>query len=428
MAPPLIRIVALCLLAACFVSVASAQETRAEQIQRQREATFQTPIEPDTDKVEEAIAWANKHGIFTIFSRGWKGITPTIGGMINGSGIAGGLQLLRTDLWDAGAVFRSSARVSTHGYQLFDLELGIPGLLDDHAYLDFYARRRNYSQVAYYGPGPDSRRTGRSNYRLEDASFDISTGIRPMNRVRLGVAGGYLLMNTGPGTDERFALTDRIYNPSQTPGLDMQSNFLRGGVLGHLDLRDSPYGPRSGGQYYGRFDYYDDRSLERFSFRRLTAEAQQFVPLFNKKRVIALRGKTMLSYPGPGQRVPFYLQPSLGAADDLRGFRPFRFYDNNSFVMNAEWRWEILSSVEGALFVDAGKVFPRPGQLNFKRLEKSYGGGLRFRAPITGALVLRLDVAASREGVQFWFVFNDIFAAPQIRTGRELSPPPGRLP
>ena len=96
--------------------------------------------------------------------------------------------------------------------------------------------------------------------------------------------------------------------------------------------------------------------------------------------------------------------------------------------MNGEWRWEVLSSVEGALFIDAGKVFPRPGSLNFKHLEKSYGGGLRFRAPSTGALVMRMDVAASREGVQFWFVFNDIFAAPHVRTGRELSPPPGRLP
>ena len=122
------------------------------------------------------------------------------------------------------------------------------------------------------------------------------------------------------------------------------------------------------------------------------------------------------------------MQPSLGAADDLRGFRPFRFYDDNTFIMNGEWRWEVLSSVEGALFIDAGKVFPRPGSLNFKHLEKSYGGGLRFRAPSTGALVMRMDVAASREGVQFWFVFNDIFAAPQVRTGRELSPPPGRLP
>jgi hypothetical protein len=87
-----------------------------------------------------------------------------------------------------------------------------------------------------------------------------------------------------------------------------------------------------------------------------------------------------------------------------------------------------MTSVEGALFADAGKVFPRPGLVNFKGLQKSFGGGLRFRAPMTGAMIFRIDVAASREGVQVWFVFNDIFSAPQLRTGRELSPPSGRLP
>jgi outer membrane protein assembly factor BamA len=413
----------------CFTSAVSAQQprTRTEEIQQQRDAVFKAPTEPDTDKVEEALAWANEHGLVSLFSVGFNGLTPTIGGLNNGSGLAGGIQFLRPDLRGGRFVFRSSARVSSNLFQLYDLEIGLPRLMKDRAYADFYVRHRNYPQVAYYGPGPDSRKEGRSSYRLEDTSYDLSIGLRS-RQLRLGVAGGYLQMNTGPGTDSRFISSEKVYGPQQAPGIDNQTDFLRGGIVAHLDLRDSPYGPRAGGQYYGRFDYYKDRELGQFSFRRLTAEAQQFLPLFNKKRVIAGRAKTILSYPASGQRTPFYLQPSLGASDDLRGFRPFRFYDNNSFVMNAEWRWEILSGVEGALFADAGKVFSRPGNLNFKHLEKSYGGGLRFRAPMTGALVLRMDVAASREGVQFWFVFNDLFAAPQIRTGRELSPPPGRLP
>ena len=348
--------------------------------------------------------------------------------MVNGSGFAAGLQFLRADLRDGGFIIRSSARISTRQYQLFDAEAGLPQLLSDHAYMDVYVRYRNYPQTPYYGPGPLSFKTGRSNYRLEDTSADLSAGLKPYRRLRLGITGGYLQANVGPGTSHEIISAERIYTPQQTPGIDIQSDFLRGGVVADADFRDNSYGPKAGGHYYGRFDYYDDRSVERFSFRRLTAEVQQFLPLFNKKRVLAARAKTTLSYPGPRQRVPFYLQTTLGGADDLRGFRPYRFYDDNSFILNGEWRWEILSDVEGALFVDAGKVFPRPGGLNFARLEKSYGGGLRFRTPTTGAMVMRIDVAASREGVQFWSVFNDVFAAPQIRTGRELSPPPGRLP
>jgi outer membrane protein assembly factor BamA len=400
--------------------------TRALQIEQQRLTAYKSPIEPDTDKVEDAIKWASDHRLLQVFS--YKGFTPIIGGLVNGSGIAFGLQFLRQDLLNGNLVMRSSARITTRQYQLFDFETGLPRLAKDHLYFDFYARHRNYAQVAYYGPGPDSSKKGRSNYRLEDTSFDFSAGVKPFSRLRLGVTAGELMMNVGPGTDKRFVSAEKLYSPFQTPGIDVQSNFHRAGVLAHLDLRDNPYGPRAGGQYYAKFDIYDDQTWNRFTFRRLTAEAQQFFPLFNKKRVIVVRGKTTLSYANAGQQIPFYLQPSLGAADDLRGFRPFRYYDNNNFVLNAEWRWEILSGVDGALFADAGKVFARPGQLNFTRLQKSYGGGLRFRAPGSGAMVMRLDVGFSREGVQMWFVFNDIFAAPQVRTGRELSPPPGRLP
>ena len=133
-------------------------------------------------------------------------------------------------------------------------------------------------------------------------------------------------------------------------GLNRETDFLRGGGIAHVDFRDNPYGPRSGGQYYMRFDYNHDRFGRGFTFRRLTAEAQQLIPMFNRKRVIALRAKTQMSFENPGQRVPFYMQPSLGGSDDLRGFRPFRFYDNNSIVYNAEWRWEVTSGAEAALF------------------------------------------------------------------------------
>jgi outer membrane protein assembly factor BamA len=244
----------------------------------------------------------------------------------------------------------------------------------------------------------------------------------------MALVGGYYRPNVGPGTSGAVISAERIYSPQQAPGIDRQTDFWRGGALIQADYRDNPYGPRSGGQYYARFDYYRDRRNIGHDFRRLTAEVQQFLPLFNKKRVIAARVRSLMSFENPNQRVPFYLQPSLGGWDDLRGFRPFRFYDNNSLAATAEWRWEVASGVDAALFVDAGKVAPRPGLLNFRGIEKSYGGGFRFRAPVSGAVFARLDAAVSRESVTVALIFSDIFAAPAIRTGRELSPPPGRLP
>lgn len=402
--------------------------SRSEAIQLERDTTFRTPVPPDTDPVERTVVWLYDKHIIQFFTSGWKGISPTAGGMIDYSGVPLGMQFLRSDLLNGNMILRSSARLSTRGYQLYDFETGLPRLAHDRMYVDLYIRHRNYPMVDYYGPGRESTRGGRTNYRLEDSQADLHIGVRPVRWLRAGFAGGYYRANVGHGTAAGVTSTEALFTPAQTPGVDRQTDFWRGGPIIHVDYRDNPYGPRSGGQYYGRLDYFLDRQNLGFTFRRVTGEVQQFIPLFNKKRVIALRAKTLLTLENPGQRVPFYLQPTLGGSDDLRGYRPFRFYDNNALIYNAEWRWEVMSYVNAAAFFDAGKVFRRPGELSFRHILTSYGAGLRFRAPVSGAVIGRLDFGVSREGWQMYVTFSDLFATPQIRTGRELSPPTSRLP
>ncbi|NLT68133.1 MAG: BamA/TamA family outer membrane protein [Acidobacteria bacterium] len=108
-----------------------------------------------------------------------------------------------------------------------------------------------------------------------------------------------------------------------------------------------------------------------------------------------------------GQRVPFFLQPSVGGSDDLRGFRPYRFTGPNAVVYNAEYRWEIFSGLDGALFVDAGKVMSRAGHLAFSDMEVSPGFGFRFNA--RNRTFMRVDVGFSHEGTAVWLKFNDPF-------------------
>jgi outer membrane translocation and assembly module TamA len=76
-------------------------------------------------------------------------------------------------------------------------------------------------------------------------------------------------------------------------------------------------------------------------------------------------------------------------------------------VLNAEYRWEVFSGLDGAIFADAGKVFPRRGMLNFGNLESDVGFGLRFNA--RNATAIRIDVGFSHEGFQVWLKFNDVF-------------------
>ena len=108
-----------------------------------------------------------------------------------------------------------------------------------------------------------------------------------------------------------------------------------------------------------------------------------------------------------GHDVPFYLQPTLGGAKDLRGFREFRFQDQNSLLLGAEYRWEAWWALDAALFVDAGTVAHARRDLSLGDMEASYGLGLRFHS--NRAFVARLDLAFSREGFVPLLRFDHVF-------------------
>jgi outer membrane protein assembly factor BamA len=153
----------------------------------------------------------------------------------------------------------------------------------------------------------------------------------------------------------------------------------------------------------GHWDY----TWHRYSFQRVQLAAEHYIPFWNQKRVIALRAKTDLSYVSTINQVPFYLQPTLGGPDDLRGFQRWRYYDNNASVANLEYRWEVSSMLDMAVFADAGNVFARPGLIGFRGIKKDIGLG--FRLKTRDAVFMRLDAGVSKEGVQVWFVFSNIF-------------------
>lgn len=382
-------------------------ETRAEQIQaaRKRKATA---LKPEvTSGTERFFVAFKEKRILERISYGIGGLRARIGGLVTGSGFAAGPEYFRDDLLDGRVVFRATTQFSTRLYQLYDVELTLPRLANGRAFASLQATHRNYPQMNYYGPGPDSEKTGRSNYRLEDTRSGVTAGVRPFRFTRFGVTGHALQVNVGPGTDPRFISTDGQFSGLQTPGINQQSDFLQGGLFAEFDYRDIPGGARSGGFYTASFVHNSDTDLKRHSFRRLNLEAQQYIPFFNQRRVIALRARSELSWTNSGQVVPFYLQSTLGGSQDLRGFRPFRFYGDNLILFNAEYRYEVFSGLDMAVFGDAGKVFQSRSQWNVRDLEGSYGIGMRFNARNT--VFLRIDAGFSHEGFQVWVKFNNVF-------------------
>ncbi len=380
--------------------------TRSGQIEAQRRAKAAALKPTKPSRLERILGLSSSVTSYTGTAL-LPGLHIVLGGLPTGSGFAGGPQYARHGLLKNQFTFRAASRWSTALYQLHELEGTFPHLAHDHAYVDLYAFRSDYTRLDYYGEGPNSKKSGRTDYRMERTGGLGTVAARPMPRLRIGGWGGYTFINVGPGTSSRLASTDAVYAPASTPGLDLQTNYAHGGPFAEYDYRDSRTLPRHGGDYLARYEWFADQRFDRFNFRRFSADVRQYIPFLNATHGFALRGRTELSYTDSGQVVPFYMQPVLGGGDELRGFRPFRFYDDNLILLQGEYRWDLMTGVDMAIFTDQGKVFHDHSQFNLHNLEGSYGFGFRFNNRETN--VMRLDVGFSREGFQIWLKFGNLF-------------------
>jgi hypothetical protein len=305
---------------------------------------------------------------------------------------------VRYNLWGAASV---------HRFYTVGTGVEFPHIAGRNVALAVDGSHSDAPQLEYYGSGPDSSKHNRTNYRREDTLLELRANLRPHHYVRVTCGGGELLINVGPGTNHSLATTESVFGPDQAPGVDVQSNYLVGGCAAHVDLRDFPGDPHKGTYAIAGYRRYFAQDIGHFSFHRLDAAAEHYIPFLNEKRVVALRAKTELSFHSDDQVVPFYMQPTLGNDTDLRGFRRFRFYDENALALTAEYRWEVSTGFDMALFFDAGKVFHRPSEIDFSGMEGSAGFGLRFKNARTTAV--RLDTGFSREGAQVWLRFGKLF-------------------
>ena len=403
----------LSLLSACAM-FAQPPDTRAAQIEAERAAKA-TKLEPDSpSNLEQRLIYFKDAKVLERITAGLGGLRVKIGGMATGGGFALGPQYFRDDFARGEFFVDAGLQASTSQWLRYEFAAGAPSFARNKLFWEVRALHHDYNSLPYYGNGPDSEKDQRTNYRLEDTSIDTMLGVKATQWLNFGGSVGYLWNNTGPGQNSHYASSEKVFSDSMAAGIERQTDFIRYGAFAQLDYRDSKTGPRSGGNYTFRYDSYSDRGLKIHDFQRIDFEMQQYVPFFNKRRVIALRARTALTIHDRDKRVPFYLQSVLGGSNDLRGFRPYRFYDENLLVMNAEYRWEVFSGMDMAVFADAGKVAPKRGQINFSNLESAVGFGLRFN--VRNATFLRIDTGFSHEGFQVWVKFNDVFSQRPFNT------------
>jgi hypothetical protein len=390
-------------------SIAAAQTTRAEADRAKREEKASQLVPERRSKLEAVLYEIDEDLILQRIFNPPRGIHARFGGIGEGAGFGGGpgYQFI-------GVPFdlRTSAAASLKGYFIAEGSVRFPGTQSEDLYtwangpyVEVYARRRDFPQEDFYGIGPDSLEDARSNFALRDTFVRVTPAVR-RGYLTAGVNLGYLDPSVGSGTDTRMPSTDEIFRAEEVPGLDAQPAF---GVIEpfvEFATLDRAINDRAGGQYRLTFTRYADRDLDRFSFNRWDVDLRQIIPFVHDTHSLALRAWASSSDPSEGDTVPFYLQPTLGGAYTLRGFRTFRFRDRSALLLQAEYRWRINEFVAGALFYDTGAVGPELGEIG--KLERDYGFGLRAGSRAT--VGFRLDFAfGGGEGTRILLRFDDVF-------------------
>jgi surface antigen Omp85-like protein len=279
-------------------------------------------------------------------------------------------------------------------YKRAEAEFVAPRLFDRRARLSVIGGWREATQVGFYGTGPDTSLDDRTNYLFQRPYGSALFTIFPARKI-LMLRGGveFTQWSQKPGEGSYPSVEER-YTPATLPGLGAKVNYVHTqGTVG-LDWRTSPEYSRRGAFLGATLHDYKDGD-QQFGFQMAEYEGIAHVPILRESWVLSFRGRVQTTFDKGEQQIPFFMLPALGGGSTLRAYSSWRFRDQNSLLLQGEWRIMVNRYLDLAFFYDAGKVAARRSDLDFDGLKDDYGVGLRFHGPL--ATPLRIELASGRE-------------------------------
>jgi len=336
-----------------------------------------------------------------------RGFKPLFGGLGIGTGFALGVEYYRNDFLRRGGRIGIPLRASTRLYQDYGIDVSLPVDSGQRVFFDADAHYRVRSQDDFFGLGNDSRAGDRTSYMLQSRQFSFGPRFELSRRLRFHARFGYSSTSVFDGKDARFPVITARFARSQIPGLRNGARLWAGEVSLIHDTRDVPGRPRSGGYHRLEAGRRQSGDANDYGFWRYRAEAERYLPLGSRNRVLALRFLGITNQARGGSAVPFFEQVVLGGSSTLRGFREFRFYDTSGVMMSAEYRYNLNAYADMVLFVDQGQVARQPGDFSWSGLRTGYGGGLRFLNQ--AGTPFKILLGRSNEGARIYFSLGGTF-------------------
>jgi hypothetical protein len=325
-----------------------------------------------------------------------KIVRPWFEGMGDGSGLGGGLKVIRQLPFDMEGMVGGTISMNRYRRVVFSLTKDVGPVRTGPT-----GRYAVLPEEDFFGEGQNTVDENRSTFQLKDRNLGWSTDAKLGSSVRLRHAVRWRQYDVSAGRDTRFATTQAIFSPAEVSGGFEPGRFVTNEIGATLEARDDVHDPRSG--------YGADAVLTRGNaigkrtddFTTLRAVATTYVPLSSEKaQVLAFRGEVVRNM--AADVLPFYLQPTLGGSGTLRGFREYRFRDRDALALSAEYRYRVWRHLDAVIFGDFGQVYSNIArQVDELSLESAGGMGLRLNMP--EGLRLRLSVGHSGEGTRLFF-------------------------
>jgi surface antigen Omp85-like protein len=340
------------------------------------------------------------------------------GNMVTGEGFISAGPGYRRTVLDGRGRLDMSAAVSWNYYTMAQVAFELPHLAHDRLSLGVQTRYQNALAVDYFGLGNDSQKGDRSAYRFRNVDVLASGRVQATRWLALEGRVGWIPRPDLSAAAGRVTVPNTVdrFTEATAPGVTSQPAFVHTDVSLLADSRNHPGHPTAGGLYRATAAVYADRDGGAYSFRRYEVEGAQFVPLWTPKWILGLRAWGVFSDASAGATVPFYLMPTIGGKNTLRGFYSYRFHDNDMAIATVESRWALLTHMDVALFSDLGRVAHTVSDLDLHDARKSYGAGVRFHNATS--TLLRVDAGHSSEGWRVYFVMSDPFKRATPASGR----------
>jgi len=385
--------------------------TRAGQAEQQR-AEKAKQLEPYKPGAVEHALFLNEDRFLTErFFNPPKGLFARFGGMPEGQGFTVG-PAYRLSNYDVS--FTTSAAVSLKGaWEVAGrLELprppGIMLIRKPRNFLSFGAVYHSLPQEDFYGIGQDSLKENQVSYLMDEAIFDGTGGVSPVEWFTVSATAEYRSHRPSSGKDPSLPSIEALFDNLSAPSFRTDLDFVRLGGSAYVDYTDAYQGAPVGGRYLFSISRYLDQTEDRFSFDRWDVDLQQYIPIFTPSRLIALRAHAAGVEPD-GDDIPFYLLPSLGGSHSIRAYPVQRFRDRYSLLLQGEYRFRLNDFMTGALFYDKGKVAAAADDVwDLGDAKEDYG--ISIRLGFLGLAALRGEIVfGGDEGTVYALRFSDVF-------------------